>query len=143
MATGAVALQLLGRHDDQPRPAGEEAEAAEGSDSTEPAQICERQQIETSAEKKNPRKEQPPGTAIDVPVKRENEQRDRMNEMIKDGVVPDGQHSRQFESRFQTVRSERSQRYGQKAQRGCNPNKQNRHTAQICHSERSRGIPNL
>src|SRR5262249_50787539 len=105
-----VALQSLRRREYQPRPAGEKAEATQGSDRTEPVPRLrdQRQQIETSAEKKNPRKEQPPGTAIDVPVKRQNEQRDRMNEMIKDSFVPDIQHAMHFESRFQTVRSERS-----------------------------------
>src|SRR5205814_698366 len=49
--------------------------------------------------------------------------------MIKDGFVPDIQHAPQFESRFQTVRSERSERYGQKTKCGCNPKQRNRHFA--------------
>src|SRR2546430_2362792 len=145
MATGAVALQLLGRHDDQPCPAGEEAEAAEGSDSTEPVRRLpdQRHQIQASAEKKNSGKKQPPSAATDGSDERESEQSDGVNKMIKDSLVPDIQHAVQLQSRFQAVRSERSQRYGQETKRSRNSNKQNRHTAQICHSERSRGIPNL
>jgi len=129
-----VALHSFRRREDQPRPTGEETEAAEGSDRAEPVPRLrdQRHQIETSAEKDNPGKEQPPRAAIDRAGKRENEQRDRVNEMIKNRFVPDIQHATQFESRFQTVRSERSQRYCQKTERGCNP--------KHCHVERSRDI---
>src|SRR6476646_9829977 len=129
MATEAVTLQSLRRCEDQPRPAGKETKPPDWSDRTKPAQIGESNQIKAPAEKKNPREKQPPPAAIDHAVKCENKQRDRVNKMIKDGFVPDIQRATQFESRFQAVRSECSERDGQEAERGCNPKQRNRHFA--------------
>src|SRR6266487_5576379 len=92
-------LQLsLRRHDDQPRPASKETKATNRSNKAKPAQICQRHEIQAPAEKEDPGKEQPPRAAINGTEKRENEKRYRMNEMIKDGLVPDIQHAAPFES---------------------------------------------
>ena len=87
----------LPRRDDEPRPACKETEATERSNSTEPSKVSQRHEIQASAEKKDPCKKQPPRAAIDCTVKRENEQRDRVNKMIKDRLVPDIEHAMSFE----------------------------------------------
>ena len=50
----------------------------------------------------------------------ENKQRDSMNEMIQDGLVPDIQHTARFECRSQAMRPERSQRHCEEAKHSRN-----------------------
>ena len=100
MATEAVALQLSRRRDDQPRPAGKETKAAQGSDKTEPVRRLpdQRHDIQAPAKKENPGQQHPPCAAIDGAVKREHQQRDRVNEVIEDRLVLDIQHAAHFET---------------------------------------------
>jgi hypothetical protein len=83
----------LPRRDDQPRPACKETKATQGGNSTEPAQVCQRHNVKAPAEKEDPGEEQPPRAAVRCAVKRKREQRDRVNEMIKDRLVPGIEHA--------------------------------------------------
>src|SRR4029077_20043004 len=92
--------QSLRRRDDQPRPASKETKATNRSNNAKPVPRLrdQRHEIQAPAEKQDPRKQQPPRAAINGTEKRENEQRDRVNEMIKNGLVPGIQHAAPFES---------------------------------------------
>src|SRR5262249_40047141 len=103
---------LFCRCKNQPRPTSEETKTANGSNPTQPTKetkpangsnrtqptkICQRKRIQPPAEEQNPREEQPARAAIDAAVQCENEQRNRVNEMIKHGLVPHVQHAARFE----------------------------------------------
>jgi len=60
----------------------------------------QRHHIQTSTEQRNPGEKQPPRTAVRGSAKREYEQRDRVNEMIKDSLVPDIDQAVSLESRL-------------------------------------------
>jgi len=87
----------LTRRDDQPHPPCKETQAADGSNSTEPSKIRQRHEIQAPAEKEDPGEKQPPRAAIRCAVKRKNEQRDCVNKMIKDGLVPHIEHGLSLE----------------------------------------------
>ncbi len=87
------------RRNDKPSPAHEKAKTAQRCDGAEPADIRQRHRVQTSAEKKDAGQEQPPGAAIGRAVKRDHEERDRVNEMIKHGLVPDIKHTVAFDRR--------------------------------------------
>ena len=117
----------LPRRDDQPRPACKETKATERSNSTEPSQVCQRHNVKASAEKKDPCKKQPPRAAIRCAVKRKREQRDRVNEVIENRLVPHILHAARFECRPQGMCAKRSQCHCQETKRSSNSNKQNQH----------------
>src|SRR5262249_11158712 len=96
-AARVVMDDLFCRCKNQPRPTSEETKTANGSNRTQPTEICERKHIQAPAEEQNPREEQPARAAIDAAVQCENEQRNRVNEMIKHGLVPHVQHAARFE----------------------------------------------
>jgi hypothetical protein len=135
MAIG-VPLQLPCRRDDQPRPARQKTEAAKGRNRSKPAGVCERHYIQTAAEEQNPGEEQPTRAAIDRTKERKHQQRDRVNEMIQHGLVPNVEHSVRLESLVETMCTKRTQRDGEKTKRSCNPKKRNRHPELvICYFE--------
>jgi hypothetical protein len=83
----------------QPRPPRKETKTTYGSNRPEPTEICQRKQIQAPAKQQNPDKQQQARAAVDRPVKRENEQRDRVNEMIKHRLVPNIDHPPPFKRR--------------------------------------------
>ena len=95
------ATRLFRRRESQPGPPRKETKTTYGSNRPEPIPRLrdQRHQIEASAEKENPGKEQPPRAPIHRAVKRENEQRDRVNEMIKHRLVPHIDHPPPFKGR--------------------------------------------
>jgi hypothetical protein len=96
-----LARRLFRRGESQPRPPRKETKTTYGSNRPEPIPRLrdQRKHIQAPAKQQNPDKQQQARTAVDRPVERENEQRDRVNEMIKHRLVPDIEHSARFESR--------------------------------------------
>ena len=94
-----LATRLFRRGESQPRPRRKETKTTYGSNRPEPTEICQRKHIQAPAKQQNPCKQQQARAAIDRTVQRENEQRDRVNEMIKHRLVPNIDHSARFESR--------------------------------------------
>src|SRR5204862_5877108 len=102
------------RRNNQPRPTREETQTAQRRDRAQPTNIRQRHHIQTSAEQQNPDKKQPPRTAIGRSEKRQHKKRDRVNEMIKDSLVPDIDQAVSLESRLQPVRAKRTEADRQK-----------------------------
>src|SRR5439155_14693720 len=115
------------RGESQPRPSRKETKTTYGSNRPEPTEVCQRKHIQAPAKQQNPNKQQQARAAIDRTVKRENEQRDRVNEMIKHRLVPNIDHSARFESRSQTMRSKCSQCDCKETKHSCDSKEQNRH----------------
>ena len=91
-----LARRLFWRCENQPRPPRKETKTTYGSNRPEPTEVCQRKHIQAPAKQQNPNKQQQACAAIDRTVKRENEQRDRVNEMIEHRLIPDIEHSACF-----------------------------------------------
>jgi|SRR6476660_6083939 len=94
-----VTTRLFRRCESQPRPPHKETKTTYGSNRPEPTEICQRKQIQAPAKQQNPDKQQPACAAVDRTVKRENEQGDRVNKMIKHRLVPHIDHPPPFKRR--------------------------------------------
>ena len=91
-----LARRLFRRGESQPRPPRKETKTTYGSNRPEPTKVCQRKHIQAPAKQQNPNKQQQARAAVDRPVERENEQRDRVYEMIKHRLVPNIDHSACF-----------------------------------------------
>ena len=135
-----LARRLFRRGDSQPRPPRKETKTTYGSNRPEPTEICQRKQIQAAAKQQNPDKQQQARAAIDRTVKRENEQRDRVNEMIKHRLVPNIDHPPPFKGRSQTMRTKCSQCDCQEAKRSCDSKKCYRHLVTMSFRAKSRNL---
>ena len=91
-----LARRLFRRGESQPRPPRKETKTTYGSNRPEPTEICQRKHIQAPAKQQNPDKQQQARATVDRTVKRENEQGDRVNEMIKHRLVPNIDHPPPF-----------------------------------------------
>src|SRR5204863_642820 len=82
-----LARRLSRRGESQPRPPRKETKTTYGSNQPEPTEVCQRKHIQAPAKQQNPNKQQQARAAVNCSVERENEQRDRVNEMIKHSLV--------------------------------------------------------
>ena len=103
---------------DEPGPAGKKAEAADRRDGAEPANIRQRQRLETAAEKDVATRDQKIRDPIPGAVQCEKEERQRVQKMIQNGFVPDVEHSVALQRRFQSMRAECAEPDGQQTKGG-------------------------
>ena len=96
-----LATRLFRRLESQPRPPHKETKTTYGSNRPEPIPRLrdQREHIQAPAKQQNPDKQQQARAAVDRTVKRENEQGDRVNEMIKHRLVPNIDHPPPFKRR--------------------------------------------
>ena len=135
-----LAGRLFRRGESQPRPPRKETKATYGSNRPEPTEICQRKHIQAPAKQQNPCKEQPACAAIGRTVKRETEQRDRVNEMIKHRLIPHIDHPPPFKRRSQSMRAKCPQCDRQEAKHSCDSKKYYRHLVTMSFRAKSRNL---
>src|SRR5437588_9228861 len=96
--TPAALLHLFRRCEEQPCPPRKQTKTADGSNRPQPTEICKCEEIQTSAKQHYPGKQQQARAAIDRAVQGKHEKSDCMDELIKDGLAPNIEHSARFES---------------------------------------------
>src|SRR5262245_9877288 len=112
---------LFCRCKNQPRPTSEETKTANGSNRTQPTEICERKHIQAPAEEQNPREEQPARATTDGSVERKYQKRNCMYELVKYRLVPHIKHSPRLKRRSKTMRPERAKCHCCETKQRCDP----------------------
>lgn len=122
-------MQLFWRRKEEPCPPGEETEAAYGSNWPQPVPrlLDKSKQIQAPAKQQYSSQQQPACAAIHAPAQSKRKKSDRVDELVKDSLIPNLDHSARFESRSQAVRAKRSQCDRQETKRSRDSKKQHRH----------------